>query len=312
MDGWLPPGRTAAVVFTIDDVHPGRSSDAYEAGGDLDRGALRHVRWLLDRHPDLRVTLFTTADWRQISPVPTRRTLARVPGVRDRVHLAKVLRPCMMRLDRHPAFVEHLRSLPRTEIALHGLHHLHTGSQVPVEFQGEDAAACAATLREAIAIFLAAGLDRPQGMTPPAWQAPPALLSAMVDVGLDYVASARDIQTPPALGAEASMSGLRGVPLLAPVLVAGGHLVHLPTNFQATSDLDRAAAVVEAGGLLSVKAHIVKYALGHVQADGLDELYRNYLDALFRHLEREYGDHLWWATMGEVAAAVLAAEGRML
>ncbi len=145
-------------------------------------------------------------------------------------------------------------------------------------------------------------------MTPPAWHAPPALLEAMVAVGFDYVASARDVRTTPAIGAEASMSGLRGVPLIEPTTVAGGRLVHLPTNFQATSDLDRAMTIVEAGGLLSIKAHIVKVALGHVQIDGLDELYRNYLDATFRALHREFGADLWWASMSEVAGAVLAAE----
>ena len=41
---WLPDGRKAAVVFTIDDVHPGTSADVYEAGGDLGNGARGLVR----------------------------------------------------------------------------------------------------------------------------------------------------------------------------------------------------------------------------------------------------------------------------
>src|SRR5690349_8840930 len=102
---WLPPGKTCAVCFTIDDVHPGRSTDAYEAGGDLGRGALGHVESLLERHSDLRVTLFTTPDWREISPVPTRKLLARVPFLRDRLFLTEVLAPGTMRIDRHPDFV---------------------------------------------------------------------------------------------------------------------------------------------------------------------------------------------------------------
>ena len=69
---WLPRGKRAAVCFSIDDMHPGKKTDYYEAGGDLDRGQLGHLCWLLERHPQLRATLFTTADWREISPVPTR------------------------------------------------------------------------------------------------------------------------------------------------------------------------------------------------------------------------------------------------
>ena len=39
--GWLPPGRSAAVCLSIDDIHPGRSGDHYEAGGDLERRRAR-------------------------------------------------------------------------------------------------------------------------------------------------------------------------------------------------------------------------------------------------------------------------------
>jgi hypothetical protein len=137
---WLPPGKTCAVCFSIDDVHPGKSTDCYEAGGDLGKGALGHVEWLLERHPRLRVTLFTTPDWREMSPMPTRKLLARVPYVRDRVYLMKVRRRGEMRLDRHPEFVAYLRGLPRTEIGVHGLHHIHPGRTVFVEFQNQGVA----------------------------------------------------------------------------------------------------------------------------------------------------------------------------
>jgi hypothetical protein len=46
------------LCFSIDNVHSGRLSDFYEAGGDLDKGALGHVQW----HPQLRATLFASAD----------------------------------------------------------------------------------------------------------------------------------------------------------------------------------------------------------------------------------------------------------
>ena len=304
---WLPPGKRAAVCFTIDDVHPGRSTDAYEAGGDLGAGALGHVERLLDRHPQLRVTLFTTADWREISPFVTRKPLAWLPGLRDRVYLTRVLPAGTMRLDRHPEFVAYLRSLPRTEIALHGLHHLHTGRRVLVEFQDEDTAACAATLRRAAGVFAAAGLPPARGMTPPGWNAPPGLLEAMDEMGFGYVASARDIATAVAPGAAAAMSGLQGVALFAPQIIGRRGLVHIPANFQATSRKERAFEIVDIGGLVSVKGHIVKAAMGHVALDGIDEIYCNYLDALFTVLEDRHGDSLWWATMSEIAECARAA-----
>lgn len=305
---WMPPGKTCGVCFTIDDVHPGRSTDAYEAGGDLGRGALGHVEWLLERHPKLHVTLFTTADWREISPVPTRKLLARIPILRDRFYLADVLPKGAMRLDRHLEFVRYLKSLPRTEVGLHGLHHIHPGPTVLIEFQNETADECAATLARALRIFRDAELPAPSGMTPPGWNAPPGLLEAMARVGMTYIASARDIVTPISENARTAMSGLRGLSLIFPESICSGRLVHISSNFQATSELDRAFEILEAGGLLSVKAHIIKNALGHVALDGLDALYRNYLHTLFSILEDRFGDRLWWTSMGAVASRSFSAD----
>jgi len=302
---WPPPGKQSGVVFTIDDVHPGTSQDPYEAGGDLGRGALGNLETILAAHDQVRVTLFVTPDWREISPVPTRTLLARVPWLRDRVLLAPVHPKGSMRLDRHAAFVEYLTGLGRTEVALHGLHHVHPGPLLPMEFQDESVARCTGILRDAMDIFAAAGLDQARGMTPPSWNAPPALLDAMEAVGLVYVASACDLGTPVDLTAENHGSGMRGVPAFEPVELPGRRMVHIPTNYRATSAWDRAAAILEAGGLLSVKAHIVKNALGIVALDGLDEAYAAQLIDLFGRITREFGDSVWWGTMSDVADAVL-------
>ncbi len=300
---YLPPGKRCAVVFTIDDVHPGRSSEHYDGGGDLGKGALGHVERLLHRHADLHVTLFTTADWREISPAPSR-ILSRIPVVRDRIYLSRVLPAGSRRVDRNPEFVRYLRSLPRTEIGLHGLHHIHVGRRLHVEFQDELTAVHREKLRRMLAIFDASGLPYVRGMCPPGWNAPDSLLQAMNDLDFDYVASARDIKVPVAAEATTAMSGLRGAPLIFPAHVAGMRMLHFSTNFQATSPYERATSILDAGGILAIKGHIVKDALGHVSLDGIDEVYCNFLDLLFERLKRDYGDSLWWTTMGEVAARV--------
>src|SRR5262245_5791543 len=185
-EDWRPAGKTAAVCLSIDDVHPGKSTDAYEAGGDLEKGVLGHVERLLARHPKLKVTLFTTADWREISPSIERTLLAKIPVVRDRSMLAKTLPAGTMRLDRHPDFVRYLQDHPRMEIGLHGLHHIHPGRSIHIEFQEQTRRECGRMLREALRIFDAAGLPHARGMCPPGWNAPPALLAAMADVGLRF------------------------------------------------------------------------------------------------------------------------------
>lgn len=303
---WLPEGKRAAVCFHIDDIHPGRSSDPYEAGGDLGDGALGLVEALLERHPMLQVTLFTTADWREISPVPTRKLLAQVPWVNERVYLTQIHPKGTMALDRHPEFVSYLQSLPRTEVALHGLHHVHKGVRIPVEFADVPRSVCHVMLSQALGIFAKAGLSRPTGMQPPAWDLSEALALAMADVNLQYACGARDILTPIGDGALTAMSGPRGVPLFEPAWIAQGRLLHIPTNFQATSKLERAVAIIERGGLLSVKGHIIKNAMGHTAVDGIDPLYTNFLDLLFTILEERYGDDLWWTTPAQLASQTVA------
>ena len=297
---WLLATKKAGVCFTVDDLHPGKSTDAYEAGGDLGRGALRHVEWLLERHPSLHITLFVTADWREISPLPTRSVLAALPWVRNRVHLARVLPRGTMRLGHHPAFVAYLKSLPRTDCALHGLHHVNTGCDIAEEYRGKGRRECERNLTEIIAIFSEAGLPYSPGMCPPSWELSNELAEAMATVGLKFVASARDIQTRITENAMNSMSGRKGVSIVYPERILGGRLLHFSTNFQASSALNRAYQVLELNGLLAIKAHIVKNSCGFIQRDGLDETYRNYLHRLFIELEDRYGDDLWWTSMAEI------------
>jgi hypothetical protein len=298
---WLPAGKRAALCFSIDDIHPGRSADAYDGGGDRSEGALGRVEWLLKRHPQLLITLFVTADWRAISSRPTRRILASIPLLRHRVYLAKRWPRGTMRLDRHPEFVDFLKALPRTEIALHGLHHCHKGLRIPVEFQDDGPSELRAALTEMLRIFEQAGLAFAPGLCPPGWNAPPPLLDAMAGLGIEFLASARDIFTPISPGATAQMSGMKGVSLIYPQMVHGGRLLHIPANFHATCPIDRATAILDCGGLLSIKAHIVKSAFGVTSYDGLDEVYTNYLDVLLTELDARYGDSLWWTSMGGIA-----------
>ena len=304
---WLPPGKRCAVVFTIDDVHPAKSTDICEAGGDLDKGALRHVAWLLEKHPELKVTLFAVPDWRQISPFPTRRLLAKVPILSEHLPLAPMLPKGTMRLDRHPEFVRYVKSLPRTDLAPHGLHHV--SRRIGPEFQRLSSEECRRILLEVIAIFESAGLGRPAGFLPPFWDLTPPLIDACLEVGMRWVGGGRDLLTAPSDEATANMNGPRGVSMMHPTLIgptlAGrGRLVHLTANFQATSDVDRAFAILDQGGVLSVKAHIVKRLGANVALDGMDEVYRAYLDALFRLIKERYGSSVWFASTDEIATRV--------
>lgn len=321
-NGWLPAGKRAAVCFNIDDIHPASSRDEFDAGGDLDRGALGRVARLLERNPCLRVTLFVTPDWRLQRLVPTRSWLTRIPLLRDRIYWARPTRRGHFRVDRYPQFVSYLNALPRTECAVHGLHHAHVGPRLAVEFQEQSRQRCRAMIEEARRIFAAAGLRYVQGFAPPAWNTPPALCEALGDADFLFVTSARDLDTPVSGEARTAGSGLRGVSLIHPTSIrclagaASGSrttgapgVVHFTTNFQATSSIERARAIIESGGLLFIKAHIFKTGGGITMLDGLDEQYCSYLERLWRKLDDRYGDTLWWTSLAEVAGRCRATQG---
>jgi hypothetical protein len=304
---WLPQGKTAAVCFSIDDIHPATSQDAYEAGGDLAQGALGRLAQLQRRHPDLKATLAVTPDWRLDSLVPDTGLLRRLAWIRRRVHWTRLRAAGHFRLDRHPRLVAYLNSLERCEVILHGLSHAHTGPSWAVEFQDQSEDECAAILERALEIFHAAGLRFVRGFTPPAWNAPPALLAALGRLQFEFLISARDVRTPVTARAVTGMSGLKGLSLIYPEVITPRGLVHLSCNFQATSSVERALQVLRLGGLLHIKAHIFKTGGGHQMLDGLDDLYCNYLDLLFTHLHRHFGSRLWWAHLSEVAARLRGA-----
>jgi len=299
---WHGDKKKAAVVLTVDDVFPGTSLSAYEAGGDLERGALGHLLWLLERHPQLQVTLFVTPDWRQVSPAACS-PWARIPWLRDRMWLGGILPKGTMDIRRHPEFVAFLNGMPRTEIALHGLHHVHPGRLISVEFQSQGRARCAEMLLEAMRIFDEAGLRWVPGLQPPGWNCPLALQQACQDVGIQWVMSARDIHSRVGKQAKTTMSGLCGVSMIFPERLTSG-LLHVSTNFQATSPAERASAILDCGGVLSIKAHVTKNVPGHTHLDGLDRVYMNYLDRLFAHIEDQYGEEIDWTSVGRLARAI--------
>jgi Uncharacterized protein conserved in bacteria (DUF2334) len=301
---WLPPGKTAAICLSIDDIHPATSQDPYEAGGDMADGALGRLARLQERHPRLRATLCVTPDWRLEELVPETGLLKRIPWVNRRIHWTRLRPAGRFRLDRHPRLVAHLNGLERCEVVPHGLFHAHAGPRFATEFQDESEEQCEAIVRRGLEIFRAAGLNFVYGYVPPAWNAPPALIAALSRMRFQFITSARDIRTPISAESVTAMSGLRGVSLIGPQLLGDGGLVHLTANFQATSPFERAVQILDLGGVLHIKAHIFKSGGGHLMLDGLDELYCNYLDLLFTHLEERYGERLWWAHLSQIAHRV--------
>ena len=302
---WLAPGKQAAVCFSIDDVHP-TAADGQHPDGATSHQVLDRLDGLLTRHPQLRVTLFTTPDWRSRGVHRERRGVASLPLLNRLVYATRPHARGTLRLDRHHAVSRRLASMARTEVALHGLHHVRRGLRPNEECTGLPRRRASRLIAEGQDIMARAGVPLAPGFAPPAWEAPVGLLEGMRDCGLRFIASARDLDTPVTPTAIANGNGLRGVALCAPAYLERWRLVHLPTNFQATSSTARALAIIEQGGLLSVKAHFLERLGSYVALDGLSEAYTAQLDALFSTLDRRYGAALWWPSMSELSERVHA------
>lgn len=289
---WLPAGKRAAVVLSVDDVHPTPLADA----------AFDNLRRLQERHPQLRLTFFTTADWRSVAPFPDGRFLTRIPIVRDRVWSVPVLARGTYRVDRHEKFCETLRSWSGVEVAAHGLNHVRRGLKPITEFEGRSERACRALLRASMDILERARLPLVRGLCPPGWSAPPSLVRAMAKSNMRFLASSRDLKTPVTPEATTNGSGIQGVSLIYPDRL-GDSLLHFATNFQANCTLDRANAIIDHGGLLAIKAHLLAGVGTYKALDGLTPEYCAFLDGILSAIEDRYGDSLWWTSMGEIACA---------
>ena len=292
--------KKAGVCFTIDDISPLGKNDPYEGGGALLDGALGKVKWLLDRHPQLKATLFTTANWEEIEARPTRKIFSKIPFLRDKMYLANRLKRDSMRLSKHPEFVKFLNESDCFEVAFHGLYHCHTGLSIPVEFQNESFEEFDAIIKEMILIFNEANLKKVNGICPPGWNAPEPLLDALINNGIDFVASSRDVITPVSKNAIGNMSGLKNLPMIFPSFIKDKKLIHFPTNFQATSRIERAFEIIDNGGLLAIKAHIIDCEM----LDSVKDVYMNYIDLLLCKIEDKYGDDISWKTMGQMSELI--------
>ena len=297
--GVWPHAKSSAVTFSIDDVHPGTRHDYYEAGGDLENGVLGRLVQLLNRIPELKATLFVTPDWREICPYPTRR-VAKIPLVRRYVYQTGIRPRGEMALDRHAAFSKYLQGLNHVEIAMHGLHHVRRGPHVPVEYEAKGLWRSLRSIERGLEIFGQAEFEPIRGFGPPAWCAPDALLAALERSGFRYFSASRDLESGVNLNALNAGSGRSDVCAFRPSRVTGHQLLHIPVNFQATSSFDRAYKILEQGGLLSIKAHAIEDAFGHIALDALNTNYVERLSDLFSRLQKRFGDSIWFATFGEI------------
>ena len=300
---FYPNGKHAAVVVSVDDVRPIINGMVNDIGVGSRGDILGAIAGLQKEHPQLIVTLFTVPDWREKNPFPTRRLLSRLPILNQYFYLSPVWSEPALSLEKHPDFCQRLSALPGVEIAVHGLHHVSKGQPVFQEFRRLSLKECLRRLELAEAIFERVGLHYVKGFAPPGWNVSKALLLALHMRKYQFLVSARDLQTEITHAAMYNNSDMRNLSLLFPAILPGTDIVHIPVNWSRTSSFERADRILDLGGVLSIKGHAIKQEYGYTAVDGLDETYCNYLHGLFSHIEKRWGQDVWWTSMEDLTAA---------
>ena len=267
------------VVFSIDDVIP--------AGPDLAAGGwtapLRAIEELTANHESLRPTLFATPRWAS--------RVGEFGGVDLTLH-------------RHPDFCAALVSQRSCEIGLHGLTHTRHGGAID-EFAATTG--LDEKLNDAVADFEASGLRRAQSFMAPAWAISQHGLMALRRAQIPVFGSSRELRPFDGdLDRTCEQSGL-ALPTFALARLRN-ELVHIPTNFQFGSSVDAALRVLDANGVLSVKAHFLAKLGSHVAMDAIDGPYLDDLHLLFSKIESEFGNGVHWVTFSEAAVVGFGEE----
>ncbi len=296
----MTPG--AVFNFHVDNIHPESNREGWDCGGDRERGVFRHLLDLRKRFPQVKVTLFVTADWTDRSQPLWARALGRaVPEWRRN---PRHWPPSTFRLDRHREWCRWLASLEGFELAFHGLHHYNPRGFHGQEFIGLGYDECVSRLRRSEEIFRQTGLPASRGFRSPGWEVTEPLLRALADLNYDYVAGSGDFETPPSRTAVSEGAGLRGPPLIFPAYHRG--VLNLPQNWDIRkSSVERGLAIVREGGLLSAKGHINPVYENERYDNGLSEETMNHLCEMLEALE---GEEVRYMALSEVARGFRAGE----
>jgi hypothetical protein len=170
--------KRSVFVVGVDDVHPESSSVGWDCGGDLEQGALGLISNFLNRHPQVKIPLFVTPNWR-MPAIEEFSSLKRKIAMLDK----SVFRSCIKRVlirrlkfNAYPIVSERYRdwcrylegfvSQGRIGIGVHGLYHFQNGLPFSAEFEHLDRERARKRLRQAKSLFAEANLTYERGFAP--------------------------------------------------------------------------------------------------------------------------------------------------
>ncbi len=260
--------------LNIDDIHPEGSREYGDCGGDMDEGVFRYLNLLVDEFPKLKITLFTTPDWRyKSSPGKIRRRFDFLFGSG-----VKLWEEERFLLTNYPEWCKWLRAKTRSgnfEVGVHGLYHYQKDYPYSAEFANLSFDECVSRIKRAEGIFREAGIPFVKVFRAPGWGMNEELFKALSKLGYAVAGSADHI-TPISKNAVCNETGIR-TSIIRPQKIAEYGITNIPQNWDPTrNSFERLEELRGIGALISAKVHICEWYGKERISNGLNKtVYEN-------------------------------------
>ena len=278
-------GFKAAVVITIDDVHPEKG-----CGKEFDTGPLKLLKDL-EKEFGVKSLLFTTANWMYKPQIFYQ--IHRFQKYASKVIPLNIRKweEGTFRLDKFKSWAESIGK--KFEVGIHGLYHLQNSYPFGAEFMNLDSDKILQRIIEIEKIFKISVPNYTNIFRPPGWQVNDDFIEA---VRKKYFLAASVDTT--GLSGKANAAGILNVPQFYP------HYYKDVLNITANCDIKtcttkRIDEIVRSNGLVVLHGHITNNYHGEKLHNGVEASYEN-LKNLLIHLKNRYGEQIWYTTFSEL------------
>ncbi len=283
--GKYPYNKDCALTITIDDLHPESKEDleGLDFGYDFNDTFWREIKKMLKFNPDIKLNLFTVANWIDRSDFPAGLFFP----LRKLLRIRRSYPENIFNISnkKYQEWISKLNQRSRNiDYLLHGLTHHNSNKKVfpSQEFKLLSKDETEYRIDEMIKIFNSSKLKYELGFRPPGWAKNNYLNRYLSKLNFLYTASLTDFEKIDEVNINPSLNY---------------KLLEFTANCY-SYQLERAIAIARKKGIIIIHTHIAKtiFNLKYVNKKFAEEVLR-----VIREIEHQTLNHIWFATLSEIA-----------